>query len=243
MMSTRRTLLTFGVLTAMLVALTGVGVAQAQPAPPPANPMVSSPTYGQLSVRWETGTGGMSTDKYEIRYEQVDEDANPNTDFDTPTVVPNATSPHTIDGLMHDMRYIAQVRSVRTDEDGDTTRSMWVPDTAAIAETPSAPKLATVKDVEAMALDGGALVSWTAIADPTGEALHHYKIITTTEAGVSLTTPAPGDMTEFTVMGLENDVEHEVTVQAVPVGPDGMGDAVRASAPVRGREGYADGRR
>lgn len=231
MISRRRSLWTVSVMVGALAAFTGVAEAQA-PVPVPREAgdggLIISPTYGQIQANWAMhATDGMASDTYEIRYEQV----GTGEDFDTPTLVTDATSPHTISRLMHGMRYIAQVRSVRTAA-GVTTRSDWAPSTADDATTPTAPKLATVMDVMAEPLDGGAMVSWTAVADPTGEPLHHYKVTATTEAGFSLTTGTEsGDMTELMITGLTNDVEHSVIVQAVPTDVDGeAGPMTRVSA-------------
>lgn len=237
MTSTRRSLMAFGVLVAMLAA--SAGIAQAQPSVP-GSPLVATHGYGTLRITITPGSGAMATDTYDLRYEEQASGSDGGaTTFagETDTILPNVgsgtgTVVYDLGGLKHGTAYAIAARASRAG-----VKSPWSdvsggdPFQGIVWNTLPAPDIGVVQGLMVEALDGGLKATWTAIADPIGTPIARYRVTIT--AGTTATGTysnqmwVAGTMTEATVMNLTNGVEYTVTVRAQATGTDGNPDADR----------------
>lgn len=242
MTSTRRSLMAFGVLLAMLAA--SAGIAQAQPSIPQ-SPTVATHGYGTLRITITPGGSPMASDTYDLRYEEQTSGANgghviisgeddvilTNVGSGTGSVV------YDLSGLKHGTPYAFHARARRS---GVADPSAWSDADsgtdglqAIVWNTLDAPAMGTVQGLKLTALDGGFKAMWTAIADPIGQPIARYRLTIT--AGTTATGTfrsvmwVAGTMTEATVMNLMNGTEYTVTVAAQATAPDGEPDGQRIS--------------
>lgn len=217
---TRRTLMVLGVLLAVLAASTGI--AQAQPSQP-ATPSVATYGYGGIRVTITPGSNNEATDTFQIRYET----APSGTDFAGETdVIENVGTRRVYDiqGLNHGTRYVFSVRARRA----GAADSPWA-DGVAIS-TLDAPALGMVQGVQVTAMDGGAMATWTAIADVTGAPIARYEWRATTTSAGGSNGFVEGTETEVMITGLMNGVEYTVSVRA-QASLNGVLDTNRAAGP------------
>ena len=240
MMSTRRSLLTFGALVAAVALLVPAG-AQAQPTAP-ATAAAAAADYDTVVVTWTEENTVSNVMGYEIGYAATDATTAMAGTFDllNPTKVSAASTARrmVINGLMPATRYVIAVRSTNPGDSDPTMRmSAWVlaPDVTSdegSATTDPLPDPDAPKNVEVTALNGALMVTWDAVDDPIG--IHHYKL-KAAASGVEMTQGTDdGEATEHQIKGLTNGTEYSVTVQAVGMNPDGTIDADEDGSPDRG---------
>lgn len=203
---TRRSLMVLGVLLAVLAASTGVAQAQT-----PAAPTVSAAVtygYGGMRITITAGANSRATDTYRLRYEEVASGTAFSGIGDVITPDRGTGLSHDIIGLKHGTRYVFAAQAMRAGEDN----SAWSAGVG--ASTLTAPALGMVQGVQVTAMDKGAMIMWTAIADVTGAPIHRYEWrVTSTSAGGS-NGYVDGAETEAMATGLANGVEYTVQVRA-----------------------------
>lgn len=204
---TRRSLMVLGVLLAVLAASTGI--AQAQAPSQPQTPGVATYGYGGIRLTITPGSNTQATDTYRIRYEKVASGTTFTGVGDVITPSLGTGRVQDIQGLDHGTRYIFAVQAMRAGEDN----SPWS-DGAGIA-TLTAPALGMVQGVQVTAMDMGAMVTWTAIADVTGAPIARYEWRATTTSAGGSNGFVEGTETEAMITGLMNGVEYTVSVRAL----------------------------
>ena len=242
MMSTRRTLLTFGVLMATVaLVIPSTAVAQAPTDPTAAGP-VTVVDYDTVVVMWTPAADPQDTTGYEAGY--VVATAAVQSGVTTPASF-GATGPMTmaatgattarvtIDGLTPGTHYLFAVRAVNanTTTTGATDRNgpwVLVPDSngtdaghqGSMTNPLPTPKMVT--DVELTPYNGAIGVSWKGVDDPIG--VHHYKLEAAHSGGTLVQGTEDGDAEEHVFMDLENGTEYSIRVMTVAMNPDGSID-------------------
>ena len=204
---TRRSLMVLGVLLAVLVASTGIAQAQTGTPSVPQTPGVATYGYGGIRITITPGSNTAPTDTYEIRYEKVESGVDFTGVGDVIIDIGSALV-YDLTGLDHGTRYAITARSKRTGE----TSSAWA--TGVGIATLTAPALGRVMGVKVTAMDGGAMATWTAIADVTGAPISRYEWRATTTASGGSNGFVAGTETEAMIDGLRNGVEYTVNVRA-----------------------------
>ena len=215
MLSTRRSLFSFGVMFAALALVTPES-AFAQPT----DVMAEAVDHQSIKVSWTLPTDNSGTASWEILYQQVD---GAGTTFDagvakTMAVSGRTTTSATVSGLTHMKRYIFVVRAIGADGARGT-------DSTPVAEatTEDAPMPSTPRNIRAMGGDETFMLSWDEpFAGHSTLTIKEYHVQKREVAG-SLTgewvpsdpKKVDGDETMITFEDLENGTTYEGRVRAV----------------------------
>lgn len=254
MMSTRRTLLAFGVLTAAF-ALLVPATAFAQPDAPTNVAGVAPPgAYGTLMVTWDDDDATDPATSYTVYVKPGEtladfDDATAVTTDDADVVAMNVMSgmTATLTGLMHDTEYLINVR-------GRNAAGLGAPsNTPDNIRTLLPPEPAPPFNVEAKGGDGTFTVMWDEPYAGGGALTIMHYLVDKREVSIGMVgdwVPDPpkmvmGDMTMITFEDLDNGTMYQARVMAVnsagEVGPASDTSAGEATATVGDEDGDGDG--
>ena len=241
MMSTRRTLLTFGALVATVALLIPVTAAAQPPTAPTGAGPVTVVDYDSVVVQWTPAGSPADTTGYEVGYvvataavqAGVSNSATYNAVGPMMMMATGATTATlTLNGLMPGTQYIFAVRAVNTatttaggtDRNGDW---VLVADSDGTADgyqghmTAAIPAPAMPTNVELTAYNGAIGVEWDgADDDPIG--VHHYKLRATFSGGTLEQGTKDGMTTMHMFMDLMNGTEYSITVETIGMNPGSM---------------------
>ena len=185
----------------------------------PANLVATSPTTGQLRLRWDAPAGAVGD--YDVAWrlqgstDWIDWDAS---DADDSTA--DSQREIVLTNLRNGATYEMRVRAANLAGDGPWSASVQA---AALAAAPAPPTQLVLRTD-----DGEIAASWRASDNDGGAAITHYRVSwrPATSTGAPTTQRVNADTTRFTIGQLDNGVSMQVQVFAV--------NAIGDSAPLTG---------